>query len=417
MKIYLRTILAVYIVLFYTSAFAYQFIAGGIGAGAPPVATICYGAACPGAPTPPTQTTPAIYQAGVNATYGSTNCTPSGNGVTDNTSCIQAALNSNSSVLIKAGTGANGSSYWITGPVYVPSNEKIQCDNGGPPAAGSTTAINFINTTYDSTTYIVMFNMIDTANASIFWCQFRGYNYNRTVAIPENFSTPYRLFIRFGESAAGTTHDDIVAENDFDGGSGTVGNVTFSYSNTLSIINSPPTRITFSYNTAENCGYRIIESTMMSNSTFAYNTMVDCGLEMEGITSDAGSPAFPTLANNTFNNNFLNVVNGSGAAQVGGQVPAGNIETWIGETFNGLGGSVSADFHTNLFKQNKITAAAAYSSSPASGGLRIYNQTSGSPCGLYGGTLSVTPGVFQQNICVGPNCGVLCSPGYTGSDV
>jgi hypothetical protein len=127
-------------------------------------------------PAPPPLASPVqVFQAGVNATYGSTNCTPHGDGVTDDTACFSAALQAGD-VLVKAFPNGSAAVYMINSAgevnwrIFMPANRNVRCDTNDNAAGGSVafTSPSGAGSSFGWTAFVYY----QVSGGSWFWCQF-----------------------------------------------------------------------------------------------------------------------------------------------------------------------------------------------------------------------------------------------------
>jgi hypothetical protein len=328
-------------------------------------------------------------------TYGATTCTIHGDGVTDDTACFQAAVNQGD-VLVEPGKYALGGVYpnFIT----MPSNRNIRCDTGGNAAAGS---VSFINTDNSQVHAWYMFYITgNTVNDTIFWCQFRGVNYNDPGApLAQQFNGTGQYTVYIATLNPGNTNSShVIAENDFNGLGGDVGTILATSS---SASYTPPQNVTVEYNTAEHCGYRFVEIEAGNSDTITHNTESDCGDAIEALSTSY------TFSNNTFSYNSYAWPHGTGAyiyyGYAGDNHLSENIACNNAYTSSPCDAEITVANHTNTFKYNRLSGAVGNR-------LLIGNST------CTGTSWTLIPAVNLSNVC-GSNCTIYCGPGYMpGSD-
>jgi hypothetical protein len=343
-----------------------------------------------GRPTPIPLASPIqVFQAGVNATYGATNCTPHGDGSTDDTACLQAAVNQGD-VLVKAGNYVvGGPSNWIT----MPSNRNIRCDTNDNAAGGSVAFTNTRNV--QSSSWYMFYIVGNTRNDSIFWCQFRGVNYNASGApLAQAFTGTGEYFVYMATFSPGNNNSGhVIAENDFNGPGGDVGTVTTQSS---SPSYTPPQNITVEYNTAEHCGYRFFEAEAGNNLLITHNTESDCA---DALESGQASVIF---SNDTFSYNTYSWPHGNGAYVNYGLTLENHLAENVACSYGNCGAGATIDNHTNTFSYK--------TSSGAVGSQILIGNSAAAACS--GNAFTIIPAVNVTNTCTG-NCTFYCPPGYS----
>ncbi len=242
------------------------------------------GTAASGGPSPPPLNAPIqVFQAGVQHTYGSTTCTPAGNGTTNDQTCFNAALQAGD-MQINAGT------YLLsTGSLMMPTGRQIRCGAGTAP---DPTVI----LKYTSTAAYDMLRMVNTNNQTIFGCTFAGPNYN-VNAIP-GCQSVRQTMVDIEPTGSG----QHIANNDFNG----VGGFNGAFeAQSFGAANSP-NHITVEWNTFEHCGYRGVELGGVDHVTAQHNTSSDC--------SEALESSGPTIldTNDLLDHETVNFVFGAG---------------------------------------------------------------------------------------------------------
>lgn len=171
-----------------------------------------------------------------------------GDSTTDDSAAFAAAASAGD-VSVAAG------GYWINGTVSIPSGRHIQCASGAY----------FINTSSGDQ----MFAM--SGSGSMFYCGFRGPNYN--ISAKPVYS---------GSFVTRSTDLELVG-NDFNGIDGFIGAVYVGNGGNNAIIE---------YNTFEHCDYYAVQTGGGNNITETHNTLNDCSLGPEcddtGTTSCSG---------------------------------------------------------------------------------------------------------------------------------
>lgn len=309
----------------------------------------------PGGITPPTLVSPATFQAG--AVFGGH--TVHGDCATDDTAALQSAITAGD-LNVAAGC------YEITGNVIWPSSRHVQCahDSAFKPLAyfKNETSGQWIMNDWDGTNY-----------DSIYYCGFRGPNYNK--GSQPVFSSNAEAFIREQIGGSTMTTNAQIVGNDFNGVGGFLAAVYITAGGSSTIGNDG----TFiGYNTFEYCGYNAVQEGGTSNSRVVFNTMSDCSIDLE---ADVGTWLF---IGNVIDHNTMTFTFGVGDVQPNG-----------GSGFNGLtcGNVGTVDYSKNVCQNNVLlgthasgicatTACVNNGQTPA----KYYNNT----CAVVGGVSNCT---------------------------
>lgn len=352
--------------------------------------------ACLAQPSPPPLANPVqIFQAGVQRTYGWTTCTPYGDGVHDDTACMQAAVSAGD-VLVEP--AKPGSYYYIAGPwIIVPPSRNIRCDTNGQPALG-TVAFGNENPNANFFMFSFGYSAFGYYGGSIYGCQFRGPNYN-AVGRPAPPAWVNQGFVQITGPGGG---GQLIAENDFNGIGGLSGAVNFEGTEK----DSPPlANAVVEYNTFEHCSSNAWELTAGVNNTITHNTVTDCSPAIEAYNLAT------VLAWNVVSYNTISFQYGVGACT--GNNCSANFMTG-GVACHPIGGGDCTsyaqikDYSTNVVEFNTVTA---------SPGMHVWliegNDQNGTLCGPYYTNTGLNiPAIYFSNTCnASNNCTIWCPPG------
>jgi hypothetical protein len=224
------------------------------------------------APTPVSLASPIIVVAAgqplkyLNGKIVPGGCTTAGDGSTDDTNCIQKAVN-HGDVQVNAGhyviNRINNRLGW-SDAVDIPSGRNVRCGAGTNPLDG--TEIFSYNVGARAYSAFIM-----KGRGSFMGCSFRGPNYNRHPPLSNNKN---QAFIRVINPRSSQV---LIANNDFNGSGGYVADID---------VNQPGRNTLITYNTAENCGYYFVQASGTHGLTVSHDILNDCSCCVE-----SGGPA------------------------------------------------------------------------------------------------------------------------------
>ena len=249
-------------------------------------------------------------------------------GKNDSTTAFQNALNAGD-VLVPAGH------FLISGHLYFPTNRHMQCTlSNGTSGTDQSFLVNTAMTGYQ------MIDMDVTTGSSIFYCGFRGPNADIASRPAINTNAPF--FVRISGGAGGSTSNNQLVGNDFNGIQGGVGAV---------IVYAPPgdsapSGTVISWNTFEHCGYYAVQvAAAQGTTTISHNTLNDCSGFVEG---NVTSPATPNTGV-VINSNTLTFTYGVGATEP-------NCSSLLGFCgYDGLTGGASAGGAAFNYSNNTVS--------------------------------------------------------------
>ena len=249
-------------------------------------------------------------------------------GTNDSTTAFQNALNAGD-VLVPAGH------FLITGHLYFPTNRHMQCTlSNGTSGTAQSFLVNTAMTGYQ------MIDMDVTTGSSIFYCGFRGPNADIASRPAVNTNAPF--FVRISGGAAGSTSNNQLVGNDFNGIQGVVAAVVVY----APAGDSAPSGTVISWNTFEHCGYYAVQvAAAQGTTTISHNTLNDCSGFVEG---NVTSPATPNTGV-VIDSNHLTFTYGIGATEP-------NCASLLGFCgFDGLTGGCSASGSAFNYSGNTVS--------------------------------------------------------------
>ena len=286
-------------------------------------------------------------------------------GTNDSTTAFQNALNAGD-VLVPAGH------FLITGHLYFPTNRHMQCTlSNGTFGTHESFLVNTAMTGYQ------MIDMDATTGSSIFYCGFRGPNADIASRPAVNTNLPF--FVRISGLSGGSTSNNQLVGNDFNGIQGVVAAVVVY----APAGDSAPSGTVISWNTFEHCGYYAVQvAAAQGTTTISHNTLNDCSGFVEGNVTTLATPDTGVV----INSNHLTFTYGVGATEP-------NCASLLGFCgFDGLTGGCSASGGVFNYSGNTVSnniVDGTYSSTimeTAVGGSQndatYINNTCNSPCGL-----------------------------------
>jgi hypothetical protein len=249
-------------------------------------------------------------------------------GTNDSTTAFQNALNAGD-VLVPAGH------FLITGHLYFPTNRHMQCTlSNGTSGVLQSFLVNTAMTGYQ------MIDMDVTTGSSIFYCGFRGPNADIASRPAINTNAPF--FVRISGGAGGSTSNNQLVGNDFNGIQGGIGGVVVY----APAGDSAPSGTVISWNTFEHCGYYAVQvAAAQGTTTISHNTLNDCSGFVEG---NVTSPATPNTGV-VIDSNHLTFTYGIGATEP-------NCASLLGFCgFDGLTGGCSASGSAFNYSGNTVS--------------------------------------------------------------
>ena len=321
-----------------------------------------------------------------------------GDGITDDSAAMQAAVNAGD-VYVQSGN------YAILNQVTISTNGRnIQCQCNTPSGV-CTAAIDsngiITNTISGISTYFVntatstwnMFSIGSANNTSIFYCGFKGVNYNATARTLG--TTGFNQFVTMAGWAGATANNTRLIGNDFNGVPGMIAAVLV-HGNMSPNDQPPPSGTVISWNTFQHCGYYGIQvdASQSPGTTISYNRFNDCSGMVEGNVTTPKATADTDLL---IDHNHLTFTYGIGAAETN----CGSLLGFCG--LQGLTGGSNAsgapfDYSGNTVSNNTVDCQSLAS---ATGNGQCTIQETANCSGI--GTPPACNATYTNDTCTG-NC-------------